>query len=110
MWCPVDIRDYEQWSRGRTSVCACSMSGSSKGDFLLLELLTLVASRNTTPTLRLARLSVMDPSPPSGMTQEYDVFRVDFTQMDLSPNLVKPCTMNQIGEETVECSSNLIKS
>ena len=22
MWCPVDIRDYEQWSRGRTSVCA----------------------------------------------------------------------------------------
>ena len=49
MWCPVDIRDYEQWSRGRTSVCACvCTSGSSKGDFVLLELLTLVASRNTT--------------------------------------------------------------
>ena len=23
MWCPVDIRDYEQWSGDRTSVCAC---------------------------------------------------------------------------------------
>ena len=38
----------------------------------------------------------------SGMTQEYDVFRVDLTQMDLSPNLVKPGTMNQIREETVK--------
>ena len=36
------------------------------------------------------------------MTQEYDVFRVDLTQMDLSPNLVKPITMNQIREETVK--------
>ena len=34
------------------------------------------------------------------MTQEYDVFRVDLTQMDLSPNLVKPATMNQFREET----------
>ena len=33
----------------------------------------------------------------SGMTQEYDVFRVD-----LSLNLVKPGTMNQIREETVK--------
>ena len=38
----------------------------------------------------------------SGMTQEYDVFRVDLTQMELSPNLVKPGTMNQIREETVK--------
>ena len=37
---------------------------------------------------------------PSRMTQEYDVFRVDLTQMDLSPNFVKPGTMNQIREET----------
>ena len=36
------------------------------------------------------------------MTQEYDVFRVDLTQMDLSPNLVKPGTMNQIRGETVK--------
>ena len=52
LWCPVDIWDYEQWSRGRASeVSVCvhvCMSGSSKGDFVLLELLTLVASRNTT--------------------------------------------------------------
>ena len=34
------------------------------------------------------------------MTQECDVFGVDLTQMDLSPNLVKPGTMNQIREET----------
>ena len=46
--CPVDIGDYEQWSRGRMSVCVhVCMSESSKGDFVLLELLTLVASRNT---------------------------------------------------------------
>ena len=38
----------------------------------------------------------------SGMTQEHHVFRVDLTQMDLSPNLVKPGTMNQIREETVK--------
>ena len=37
-----------------------------------------------------------------GMTQEYDVFRVDLAQMDLSPNLVKPGTMSQIREETVK--------
>ena len=23
LWCPVDIREYEQWSPGGTSVCAC---------------------------------------------------------------------------------------
>lgn len=23
MWCPVDIRDYEQWSGDRESVCVC---------------------------------------------------------------------------------------
>ena len=23
LWCPVDIRDYEQRSRDRASVCAC---------------------------------------------------------------------------------------
>jgi len=34
------------------------------------------------------------------MTQEHAVFRVDLTQMDLSPNLIKPGTMNQIREET----------
>ena len=71
-----------------------------------------------------------------GMMQEYDVFCVDLAQMDLSPNLVKLGTMNQIREETVkdpsllklkkvvlggwpsqesevldeECSSHLIKS
>ena len=39
------------------------------------------------------------PESPSGMMQEYDVFRVDLTHMDLS-NLVKPGTMNQIREET----------
>ena len=33
------------------------------------------------------------------MTQEYDV---PVTQMDLSPNLVKPGTINQIREETVK--------
>lgn len=37
---------------------------------------------------------------PSRMTQDYDVFRVNLTQMDLSPNLVKPGTMNQIRKET----------
>ena len=37
-----------------------------------------------------------------GMTQEYNVFRVDLTQMDLSPNLVKPSTMNHIREENVK--------
>ena len=37
-----------------------------------------------------------------GKTQEYDVFRVNLTQMDLSPNLVRPGTMNQIGEDTVK--------
>ena len=42
------------------------------------------------------------PESPSGMTQECDVFRVDLTHMDLSPNLVKPGTMDQIREETVE--------
>ena len=57
MWCPVDIRDYEQWSRGRTSVCACvCTSGSSKGDFVLLKLLTLVASRNTTLATRIGQI------------------------------------------------------
>ena len=47
----------------------------------------------------LSRAALSDES---GMTQEYDVFRVDLTQMDLSPNLVKPGTMNQIREETVK--------
>ena len=48
MWCPVDIRDYEQWSCDQESECVhVSMSESSKCDFVLLELLTLVASRNT---------------------------------------------------------------
>ncbi|PFX22499.1 Receptor-type tyrosine-protein phosphatase F [Stylophora pistillata] len=37
---------------------------------------------------------------PSRMTQDCDVFRVNLTQMDLSPNLVKPGTMNQIRKET----------
>ena len=48
----------------------------------------------------LSRAPLTDgPQSPSRMTQEYDVFRVDLTQMDLSPNLVKPGTMNQIREE-----------
>ena len=51
----------------------------------------------------LSRASLPDGSQSSSrMTQEYDVFRVDLTQMDLSPNLVKPGTMNQINEETGE--------
>ena len=37
-----------------------------------------------------------------GMTQDYDVFRVDLTQMDLSPNLVRPGKMNQIREGAVK--------
>ena len=49
----------------------------------------------------LSRAALSDgPEWPSGMMQEYDVFRVDLTHMDLSPNLVKPGTMNQIREET----------
>ena len=49
----------------------------------------------------LSRAPLTDGSQsPSRMTQEYDVFRVDLTQMDLSPNLVKPATMNQFREET----------
>ena len=32
------------------------MSGSSKGDFVLLELLTLVASRNTTLVTRMGQI------------------------------------------------------
>ena len=47
----------------------------------------------------LSRAALSDES---GMTQEYDVSRVDLTQIDLSPNLVKPGTMNQIREETVK--------
>ena len=42
------------------------------------------------------------PESPSGMTLEYDVFRVDLTQMDLSPNLVKHGTMDQIIEKIVD--------
>ncbi|PFX13729.1 Retrovirus-related Pol polyprotein [Stylophora pistillata] len=37
---------------------------------------------------------------PSRMMQDYDVFRVNLIQMDLSSNLVKPGTMNQIRKET----------
>ncbi|PFX17749.1 Uncharacterized protein K02A2.6 [Stylophora pistillata] len=37
---------------------------------------------------------------PSRMTQDYDVFHVNLTQMDLSTYLVKPGTMNQIRKET----------
>ena len=37
------------WPNESVCVHLC-MSGSSKGDFVLLELLTLVASRNTTFT------------------------------------------------------------
>ena len=49
MWCPVDIRDHEQGSCDQASVCVHrSTSESSECDFVLLELLTLVASRNTT--------------------------------------------------------------
>ena len=44
----IIIRDYEQWSRGRTSVCACVYEREFEGWLVLLELLTLVASRNTT--------------------------------------------------------------
>ena len=51
----------------------------------------------------LSRAALSDgPESPSGMTQEYDVFRVDLTQMDLSQNLVEPSTMNQIRELTVK--------
>ena len=51
----------------------------------------------------LSRVALSDgPESPSGMTQEYDVFRVDLTQIEFSPNLVKPGTMNQIREETVK--------
>ena len=54
MWCPVDILHYEQWSCDRVSVCVhvCT-SESLKCDFVLLELLTLVASKNTTFTFSL---------------------------------------------------------
>ena len=36
------------------------------------------------------------------MMQEYNVFRVDLTWLDLSPNLVKLGTMKKIREETVK--------
>ena len=50
----------------------------------------------------LSRAALSDgPEDPSGMTQEYDVFRVDLKHTDVSPNLVKPGTMNQIREKTV---------
>ena len=39
----------------RVGVHVC-MSGSSKGDFVLLELLTLVASRNTTLATRMVQI------------------------------------------------------
>ena len=39
----------------RVHVCT---SGSSKGDFMLLELLTLVASRNTTLATRMVEIRV----------------------------------------------------
>ena len=42
------------------------------------------------------------PESPSRMTLEYDVFRVDLTQMDLSPNLVKHGAMDHIIEKTVD--------
>lgn len=49
----------------------------------------------------LSRAPLSDgPQSCSRMTQEHAVFRVDLTQMDLSPNLIKPGTMNQIREET----------
>ena len=48
----------------------------------------------------LSRAPLADGPQSSRMTQEYDLFRVDFTQMNPSPNLVKPGTMNQIREET----------
>ena len=47
----------------------------------------------------LSRAALSDDS---GMTQEYDALRVDLTQMDLLPYLVKTGTMNQIREETVK--------
>ena len=46
MWCPVGIRDYEQWSCDQASACVHEgTSGSSTCDFVLLELLTCLASR-----------------------------------------------------------------
>ena len=57
MWCPVDIRDYEQWSGDRESVCGCERkSGSSVWSSVLFELLTLVVSRNTTLATRMVQL------------------------------------------------------
>ena len=48
----MDIRDYEQGPvTKQVRVCMISMNESSKCDFVLLELLTLVASRNTTQAL-----------------------------------------------------------
>ena len=45
----MGIRDYEQWSCDQASACVHgSTSESWKCDFVLLELLTLVAFRNTT--------------------------------------------------------------
>ena len=50
MWCPVDIQDHEQ-GHVTKRVCACmGVRARVRCDFVLLELLTLVASRNTTPT------------------------------------------------------------
>ena len=50
MWCPVNIRDYEQRSRYRANVCTCVYKREFECDFLLLELLASVAPRNTTTT------------------------------------------------------------
>ena len=48
----------------------------------------------------LSRAPLSDgPQSSSRMTQEHAVFRVDLTQTDLSPNLIKPGTMNQIRGE-----------
>ena len=51
----------------------------------------------------LSRLAPSDGTEsPSGMTLEHDVFRVDLTQMGLSPDLVKHGTMDQIIKKTVD--------
>ena len=56
LWCHVDIRDYEQDLVTKRVRVHESASESSKCDFVLLELLTLVASRNTTLATRMSQI------------------------------------------------------
>ena len=55
LWTSGTMNSGHVTKRVRVHVCA---SGSSKGDFMLLELLTLVASRNTTLATRMVEIRV----------------------------------------------------